>query len=105
MIRSVKTAGGHHRIPRSEVERLLFRTIGKTAPERALIKRRVSGRNQPVGRIESVRISGLLAEVTISLGNQDITLIITSTSAREMHLKPGQTCCSHPATGIMILRV
>src|SRR6202023_210157 len=38
-IRSVKTAGGHHRIPQSEVDRLLFRTIGKTAPERILTRR------------------------------------------------------------------
>ena len=28
-IRSIKTAGGHHRIPQSEVDRLLFRTRGK----------------------------------------------------------------------------
>jgi excisionase family DNA binding protein len=26
-IRSIPTAGGHHRIPQSEVDRLLFRTI------------------------------------------------------------------------------
>ena len=34
-LRTVQTAGGHHRIPQSEVDRLLFRTRGKTAPERA----------------------------------------------------------------------
>jgi excisionase family DNA binding protein len=28
-IRSIQTAGGHHRIPRSEVDKLLFRTRGK----------------------------------------------------------------------------
>ena len=31
-IRSVRTAGGHHRIPQSEVDRLLYRTRGKTEP-------------------------------------------------------------------------
>src|ERR1700690_2399002 len=61
-IRSVRTAGGHHRIPQSEVNRFLFRTRAKTGPERNLVMRRVSGRNQLVGRIESVRISGLMAE-------------------------------------------
>jgi molybdopterin-binding protein len=105
-IRSVKTAGGHHRIPQSEVDRLLFRTIGKTAPERALIVRRVSGRNQLVGRIEGVRISGLMAEVKISFGEQQITSIITASSAREMNLKPGQTAAALiKATEVMILRV
>ncbi|MBV8892505.1 MAG: excisionase family DNA-binding protein, partial [Acidobacteria bacterium] len=51
-IGSIRTAGGHHRIPQSEVDRLLFRTRGKTAPERTLVMRRLSGRNQLVGRIE-----------------------------------------------------
>src|SRR5215471_532907 len=67
-IRSVVTAGGHHRIPQSEVDRLLFRTRARTAPERTLIMRRLSGRNQLVGRVESVRISGLMAEVVVSIG-------------------------------------
>ncbi|HKS75691.1 MAG TPA: TOBE domain-containing protein [Terriglobales bacterium] len=105
-IRSVRTAGGHHRIPQSEVDRLLFRTRGKTIAERALAVRKVSGRNQLVGRIDSVRISGLMAEVKISIGDQQITSIITAGSAREMQLKPGQTAAALiKATEVMILRV
>jgi len=105
-IHSVKTAGGHHRIPLTEVDRLLFRTRGRTESERKLSSRRVSGRNQLVGRISAVRISGLLAEVEISLGGQRITSIITSRSAREMQLKPGQTAAALiKATEVMILRV
>jgi molybdopterin-binding protein len=105
-IRSVKTPGGHHRIPQSEVDRLLFRTRAKTAPERQDLIRQVSGRNQLVGRIEDVRISGLMAEVTISIGNQQITSIITARSAREMQLKPGQAAAALiKATEVMILRV
>ena len=105
-IRSVQTPGGHHRIPQSEIDRLLFRTRGKTAPERQDIIRRVSGRNQLVGRVESVHISGLMAEVDISIGDQQITAIITARSAREMHLKPGQTAAALiKATEVMVLRV
>ena len=105
-IRSVKTPGGHHRIPQSEVDRLLYRTRGKTALERDDVLRRVSGRNQLVGRIEEVRISGLMAEVTLSIGNQRITSIITSRSAREMNLKAGQSAAALiKATEVMILRV
>src|SRR5579864_1893478 len=105
-LRSIRTAGGHHRIPESEVDRLLFRTRGRTAPERQDILRRVSGRNQLVGRIEEVRISGLMAEVTLSIGNQQITSIITSRSAREMQLKAGQAAAALiKATEVMILRV
>jgi len=105
-IRSVKTPGGHHRIPQSEIDRLLFRTRGKTAPERDDVMRRVSGRNQLVGRVEEVRISGLMAEVMLSIGNQRITSIITARSAREMQLKPGQTAAALiKATEVMILRI
>jgi len=105
-IRSVRTAGGHHRIPRTEVDRLLFRTRGKTIPERTTAMRQVSGRNQLVGRIESVRISGLMAEVELSIGEQRITSIITSSSAREMGLKPGQTAAALiKSTEVMILRI
>ena len=105
-IHSVQTAGGHHRIPESEVDRLLFRTRGKTEEQRRKQIRRVSGRNQLVGRIESVRISGLMAEVQVSIGSQQITSIITSQSAREMQLKRGQTAAALiKATEVMILRV
>ena len=105
-IKSIRTAGGHHRIPQSEIDRLLFRKRGKTAPERREVVRRVSGRNQLVGRIDSVRLSGLMAEVKISIGEQQITSIITATSAREMGLKPGQTAAALiKATEVMIIRV
>lgn len=105
-IRSVKTPGGHHRIPLSEVDRLLYRTRGKTAMERQDVIRRVSGRNQLVGRIERVQMSGLLAEVTLSIGEQRITSIITARSAREMQLKPGQSAAALiKSTEVMILRV
>jgi molybdopterin-binding protein len=105
-IRSTQTVGGHHRIPQSELDRLLFRTRGKTEQLRKEEIRRVSGRNQLVGRIESVQISGLMAEVRVSIGNQQITSIITARSAREMQLKRGQTAAALiKATEVMILRV
>jgi molybdopterin-binding protein len=105
-LRSVRTAGGHHRIPQSEVDKLLFRTRGRSERERRDVIRRVSGRNQLVGRIDSVRISGLMAEVKIAIGGQQITSIITATSAREMQLKKGQTAAALiKATEVMIIRV
>src|SRR5258708_26855079 len=93
-LKSVQTPGGHHLIPQSEIDRLLYRTRGRNAEERTDAIRRVSGRNQLVGRVDQVRISGLMAEVKISIGEQQITSIITATSAREMHLKAGQTAIS-----------
>lgn len=104
-IRSTQTAGGHHRIPQAEIDRLLFRSRGRAKSEPEDRIRQVSGRNQLVGRIESVQVSGLMAEVRISIGGQKITSIITARSAREMQLKPGQTAAALiKATEVMILR-
>jgi len=84
-IRSVKTAGGHHRIPEKEVDRFLYRaTEGKEVAERRTNFRRISGRNQLVGRVTDIKVSGLMAQVTLSIGGQRITSIITADAVREM---------------------
>jgi molybdopterin-binding protein len=104
-IRSVRTAGGHHRIPQSEIDRLLYRTRGHNEAERRVSYQRISGRNQLVGRIVDVRVSGLVAQVTLSVGGQLITSLITSGAVREMKLKKGQTAAALiKATEVMIIR-
>jgi len=82
--------GRHHCIPQNGVDRLLFKTYGKTEQQRKKEIRRVSDRKQPEERIESVQFSGLLAEVRLSIVGQQVTSIITARSAREMQLKPAQ---------------
>ena len=105
-LRTVQTPGGHYRIPQSEVDRLLHRSSGKNDLERRRGYGRISGRNQLIGRIDEVRISGLMAQVTISIGDQQITSIITASAAREMQLRPGQTAAALiKATEVMIIRV
>ena len=105
-IRSIQTAGGHHRIPQSEVDRLLYRSRGHNEGERRATFQRISGRNQLVGRIVDVRVSGLVAQVTLSVGGQLITSLITSGAVREMKLKKGQTAAALiKATEVMIIRV
>ncbi|MGO9084870.1 MAG: TOBE domain-containing protein [Candidatus Sulfotelmatobacter sp.] len=105
-IRSVRTAGGHHRIPQAEIDRLLYRTRGHNEEERRVSYQRISGRNQLVGRIVEVRVSGLVAQVTLSVGGQLITSLITSGAVREMKLKKGQTAAALiKATEVMIIRV
>ena len=88
------------------MDKLLFRTRGHSEKERKQVIRRISGRNQFVGRVDSVRISGLMVELKISIGGQQIVSIITANSAREMQLKPGQTAAALiKATEMMILPV
>ena len=68
--------------------------------------RRISGRNQLVGRIVEVKSSGLVAQVVISIGGQHITSLITADAAREMGLKIGETAAALiKATEVMIIRV
>jgi len=105
-LRSVKTPGGHYRIPQTEVDRLLYRSRGRNEGERRVTYQRISGRNQLVGRIVDVRVSGLVAQVTLSVGGQLITSLITSGAVREMKLKKGQTAAALiKATEVMIIRV
>jgi len=105
-IRSAQTAGGHHRIPQSEIDRLLHRTRGRNEGERRKTFQRISGRNQLVGRIVDVRVSGLVGQVTLSVGGQLITSLITSGAIREMGLKKGQTAAALiKSTEVMIIRV
>jgi|SRR5579863_4108833 len=105
-IRSVQTAGGHHRIPQSEIDRLLYRSRGHNEIERRVTYQRISGRNQLVGRIVDVRVSGLVGQVTLSVGGQLITSLITAGAVREMQLKKGQTAAALiKATEVMIIRV
>ena len=63
-LRAIKTPGGHYRIPQSEVDRLLFRTRGHNQGERRVTYQRIGGRNQLVGQIVDVRVSGLVAQST-----------------------------------------
>jgi molybdopterin-binding protein len=105
-LKVVQTPGGHYRIPQAEVDRLLYRTRGHNEEERRVSYQRISGRNQLVGRIVDVRVSGLVGQVTLSVGGQLITSLITSSAVREMKLKKGQTAAALiKATEVMIIRV
>jgi molybdopterin-binding protein len=106
-IHTVKTAGGHHRIPEKEVDRFLYRATEEKEPsERRTNFRRISGRNQLVGRVTDIKVSGLIAQVTLSIGGQRITSIITADAVREMRLKNGVTVAALiKSTEVMIIRM
>lgn len=105
-LRTVKTVGGHHRVPESEIDRFLSRTLRRTdVVERRATFRRISGRNQLLGRVVALKISGLLAQVTLSIGEQHITSIITADAVREMRLRTGDTVAALiKSTEVMIVR-
>ncbi len=105
-----QTAGGHHRIPQSALRPYLADEAAAPAKKMGTASRQrfrsVSGRNQIVGTIVEVKISGLLAQVKLEIGDQRITSIITADAAREMQLRKGQTAAAlMKATEVMIARV
>ena len=105
-LRTAQTAGGHYRIPQTEIDKYLPKTLGKSGVKRRNNFRQISGRNQLVGRIVDLKINGLLAQVTLSFGDQHITSIITADAVREMRLKKGDTAAALiKSTEVMILRV
>jgi molybdopterin-binding protein len=106
-IKSVKTPGGHHRVPESEIDRLFPKKLERGSIEsRRSNLRKISGRNQLVGRVLEVKYSGLLAQVRLAIGEQHITAIITADAAKEMRLKPGERAAALiKSTEVMILRV
>jgi molybdopterin-binding protein len=98
-IRTVKTPGGHHRVPAEALDEFLPATAAHTGATR------ISGRNQLLGSIIEVKIEGLLAKVVLAVGNQRITAIITADAVRELDLKQGDDAVALiKATEVMIGR-
>jgi molybdopterin-binding protein len=106
-LKTAKTPGGHHRVPESEIDRLIPAKLNRgEVGERRGAFRKISGRNQLIGRIVAVKYDGLLAQVTLRIGEQHITSLITADAAREMRLKPGERAAALvKSTEVMILRV
>ncbi|HET7216849.1 MAG TPA: helix-turn-helix transcriptional regulator, partial [Vicinamibacterales bacterium] len=87
VLRTRATAGGHHRIPETEIERLLA-SSGRSLPQPArghtpaIVS--LSGRNQLRGIVEEVRSEGLLAQVRLRVGDQTLTAVITRDAVDEL---------------------
>ena len=94
-LRTIQTAGGHHRVSESEIERMLAR---KAAPRPGARRPRakvptvlaaLSGRNQLRGVVEEVRADGLMAQIRLRIGDQTLTAIITRDAIDALRLKRG----------------
>lgn len=96
-VRTVRTSGGHHRVPLSEVDRLLAQapsptgarpTLPHSAGPRGVLVA-LSGRNQLRGLVDEVRHDGLLAQVRLRIGDQRLTAVITRDALVELGLTRG----------------
>jgi molybdopterin-binding protein len=108
-VRTRLTSGGHHRIPDTEVDRLLAPAAAPGArsapPERGGLIVSISGRNQLRGYVDEVRVEGLLAQVRLRIGDQTLTAVITRDAVDELKLRRGDEALAIvKATEVMIAR-
>src|SRR5271170_832480 len=81
-LKTVQTPGGHHRLSEASLRPFLLKDKMKPRGESRERFRRVSGRNQLIGKVISLRVEGLLAEVVLTVGDAHVTSIITANAAR-----------------------
>jgi molybdopterin-binding protein len=105
-LKTVQTPGGHHRLSESALKPFLTKDKTKPAAESRQRYRRVSGRNQLAGKVVSIHMQGILAEVVLSVADTHITAIITSNAVRELQLKKGDLAAALiKSTDVMIERL
>ena len=105
-LKTRKTPGGHHRIAETSLKPFLDKNREKPGAQSRERYRRVSGRNQLPGKVVSIRVEGLLAEVVLSIGQMHMTAIITANAVRELGLKKGDTAAALiKSTDVMIERI
>ncbi len=105
-LKTVTTPGGHHRIAETALKPFLAKDREKAGTHSRERYRRVSGRNQLPGKVVSIRVEGLLAEVVLAVGGLHVTAIITANAVQELQLKKGDTAAALiKSTDVMIERL
>ena len=105
-LKTSTTPGGHHRIAESSLKPFLARDRVKPSAQSRERYRRVSGRNQLAGKVVSIRIEGLLAEVVLAIGEVHMTAIITASAVHELRLRKGDSAAALvKSTDVMIERL
>ncbi len=105
-LKTATTPGGHHRVSLASLKPFLDKDGAKAPAESRERFRRVSGRNQIPGKVVSVRIVGLMAEIVLAVADVRVTAIITAEAATELALKKGDTAAALiKSTDVMIERL
>jgi molybdopterin-binding protein len=74
--------------PRRELEVLLRRRPAGAAPSEPH-RIDLSARNQLRGVVTDVAVEGLMAEVRVAIGEQELVAVITRSAAERLNLRPG----------------
>lgn len=105
-LRTVRTPGGHHRIPEAEVDKYVRNALPAGNPNKWKIgSNKISESNQLVGKILQIKIDGLVAQVTLAVGEYRLTSLITADAASDLRLKIGDSVVALlKSSQVMILR-
>ena len=110
-IRTTTTAGGHHRLSETEVDRMLAKHTPSAQTHSGAARKptglivALSGRNPLRGFVEEVRIDGLLGQIRLRIGDQTLTAVITSDAIAELKLRRGDDALAIiKSTEVMIAR-
>jgi molybdopterin-binding protein len=105
-LKTITTPGGHHRLSFASLKPFVEKDALRPEAQSRERYRRVSGRNQLAGKVVSIRIVGLLAEIILAVGDATVTSIITAGAVREMGLKKGDHAAALiKSTDVMIERL
>lgn len=104
-VRAARTAGGHYRIPASEVERLSRIMAAPNSGKKPVGVQAISARNKLLGQVVELKMDGLLAQVTIDIGGNFVTSLMTRDACVELGLKLGvRAFALFKATEVMMIR-
>ena len=105
-LETIQTPGGHHRLSEAALRPFLIKDRLKPSSKSRERYRRISGRNQLAGKVVSIRVEGLLAEVVLAIADTHVTAIITASAVQELRLKKGDAAAALiKSTDVMIERL
>ncbi len=92
-IQTVRSAGNQRLVPRTEITRLLAQESTRRRQARQGQRRLAlhsSARNRLAGVVTALKVQGLLAEVVLQVGENQVAAIITAESCRALGLRVGR---------------
>jgi molybdopterin-binding protein len=90
-LKTIKTPGGHHRVPLSHLNRFLAPDDAKSAsvPENHGTTLCMSGNNLLKGTVVSIRSAGLMSEIVLAVEDARLKAVVPSEVVKGLALKEG----------------
>ncbi len=100
---AIRTAGGHHRIPKAEIDRLATNLRPQRRTQRPPLGRTgiavLGDSNRLCGRVDEVRSHGLVAQIGMVVGGQLLTAVIPAEVLSDRRLQRGDDAGAIAGTG------